>query len=253
MRITILGKSPSWEDAGGACSGYLVEDDEVAVLIDCGNGVFAKLREQRDYLGIDAVVVSHLHADHFLDLIPFAYALTYGPRRGDRPVRPRLHAPAGARDVFRRVVGSWGDETLVESAFEIVEYDGEDVLGIGSLTVDFRAMTHFVPTWAIRVRDEHAKTFVYGADSAPDPAIVGFADRADLLMLEATITRPEPAGKRGHMTPAEAGDHAARAQARRLVLTHISDELDHDAALAAARGSFGDGVEVARAGTRYVL
>ena len=76
MRVTVLGKSPSWQDAGGACSGYLIEEGDTAVLMDCGNGVFSKLRRYRDYVAVDAVVLSHLHADHFLDLVPFIYALT---------------------------------------------------------------------------------------------------------------------------------------------------------------------------------
>ena len=118
LRITVLGKSPSWQDAGGACSGYLVEEAEHVLLIDCGNGVFAKLRRYRDYVDVDAVVISHLHADHFLDLVPYAYALTYAPRQQPVPVdrwpgteRRRGRAcsrPRGARDVFRRVVGRVG-------------------------------------------------------------------------------------------------------------------------------------------------
>ena len=79
MRLTVLGKSPAWQDAGGACSGYLVEDAGTALVLDCGNGVFAKLRAARDYTEIDAVLISHLHADHILDLVPFAYALSYRP------------------------------------------------------------------------------------------------------------------------------------------------------------------------------
>src|SRR5207253_5390422 len=67
MRLTVLGKSPSWQDADGACSGYLIEEDGTAILLDCGNGVFSKLRRFRDYTRIDAVVISHLHADHLLD------------------------------------------------------------------------------------------------------------------------------------------------------------------------------------------
>ena len=86
MRITVLGKSPSWEDAGGACSGYLVSDGETALLLDCGNGVFAKLRQQIDYVDVDAILISHLHADHILDLVPYAYALTYAPRQQPVPV-----------------------------------------------------------------------------------------------------------------------------------------------------------------------
>lgn len=252
MLITVLGKSPSFQDAGGACSGYLVEAEGVRVLLDCGNGVFAKLRERRDYLSVDAVVVSHLHADHFLDLIPFSYALTYGPRRCQPPLRPRLHAPAGARDTFRRVVGAWGSEDLVENAFEIVEYDGSDVLALGPLAVDFQPVPHFVPTWAVRVRSGTA-TFVFGADCAPNPGLPEFASDADLIFLEATITEPEADGPRGHMTAAEAGELGRRAGAGRLVLVHVSDELDLEAARSAAAAAFGAEVEVAREGAAYTL
>ncbi len=73
MRITVLGKSPSWQDAGGACSGYLVEEAGTFLLLDCGNGVFSKLRRHRDYVAVDVIVISHLHADHFLDLVPYAH------------------------------------------------------------------------------------------------------------------------------------------------------------------------------------
>ena len=250
MDITVLGKSPSFQDAGGACSGYLVEDAGACVLLDCGNGVFAKLRERRDHLSVDAVIVSHLHADHFLDLVPFAYALTYGPRRPAR--RPVLHVPAGARATFRRVVGAWGSEDLIEGAFEIVEYQGSDTLSIGPLTVDFQPVPHFIPTWAVRFRAAGG-TFVFGADCAPNDELADFAGAADLLFAEATITRPESDGPRGHMTAAEAGALGRLAGARRLVLVHISDELDLGAARRAAEASFGGGVEVAREGGRYSL
>ena len=86
MRLTVLGKSPSWQDADGACSGYLLEEEGTTVLLDCGNGVLSKLRRFRDYTNVDAVVISHLHADHFLDLVPFSYALTYAPRQQPTPV-----------------------------------------------------------------------------------------------------------------------------------------------------------------------
>ena len=139
MRITVLGKSPSWQDADGACSGYLVEEDDFRLLLDCGNGVFSKLRRFVDYVDVDAVVISHLHADHFLDLVPFSYALTYAPRQQPVPVggwpghrlarpAPTLHVPPGATELFRRVVGAWGNEDLIEKAFAMREYDPGDVL-----------------------------------------------------------------------------------------------------------------------------
>ena len=262
MRITVLGKSPSWQDAGGACSGYLVEDDESALLLDCGNGVFSKLRLFRDYTEIDAVLISHLHADHLLDLVPYAYALTYAPRQQpvpvagypgtDSPARPRLIAPRGAREFFRRLVGSWGNAELIETAFAVEEYDADSTLEVGTIRARLHEVPHFTTTYAIDFSSANGGgRFTYGADCSPGAELVEIARDTDLLLVEATLPRPERTGIRGHMTPGEAGDHARRAGARRVVLTHISDELDADWARVQGTEAFGSTVEVAREGAVY--
>jgi len=262
MRITVLGKSPSWQDAGGACSGYLIEDEGASLLLDCGNGVFAKLRERLEYTELDAVLISHLHADHFLDLVPYAYALTYAPRQQpvpvggypgtDSPARPRLIAPIGAGECFRQVVGAWGNETLIDDAFALEEYDAGSTIEVGVLRARFKEVPHFTTTYAIDFTSSTGGgRFTYGADSRPAPELVEIARETDLLIVEATLPRPERTGKRGHMTPAEAGEHARRAGAHRVVLTHISDELDEDWARECGSEAFGAPVEVAREGAVY--
>jgi ribonuclease BN (tRNA processing enzyme) len=263
VQITVLGKSPSWQDAGGACSGYLVEEDGYALLLDCGNGVFSKLRGHRDYVDVDAVLVSHLHADHFLDLIPFSYALTYAPRQQPVPVagwpgtsepaRPQLYAPAGAADMFRQIVGCWGQENLVEGAFALQEYDPWDEFEAGPLRVRFREVPHFTPTFAIELSTTDASRFTYGADCSPNDELVEFAKGTDLLLIEATLPRPERTGQRGHLTPAEAGEHARRAAAKRMVITHFSDELDPEWARAQAAEAFDGPVELAHEGAVYTV
>jgi ribonuclease BN (tRNA processing enzyme) len=262
MRVTVLGKSPSWQDAGGACSGYLVEHEGTTVLLDCGNGVFGKLRGLVDYVDVDAVVLSHLHADHFLDLVPYSYALTYAPRQQpvpvhiwpgtDTPARPDLHAPPGARDVFRRVVGAWGNEDLIENAFALREYDPDETLAIGPLRLRFCAVPHFVPTWAVEFTDG-ARRFTFGADCSPTDDLVAFARDTDLLVIEGTLPRPERTGVRGHLTPGEAGAHGRAANAARLVITHVSDELGEDWARDEAERTFGGAVEIARESAVYEL
>jgi ribonuclease BN (tRNA processing enzyme) len=262
MRLTVLGKSPSWQDAGGACSGYLIEEEGTSVLVDCGNGVFSKLRERIDYIDLDAVVISHLHADHFLDLVPYSYALTYAPRQQpvpverwpgtDSPARPELHVPPGAKQVFRRVVGSWGNEDLIENAFELREYDPSNEIEIGPIHVKFQAVPHFTETFAMSISSSNGSgRIVYGADSSPTEALRDFAHDADLILLEATLPRPERTGMRGHLTPGEAGDCAKGAEAKRLVLVHISDELDATWARDQASEVFGGPVEVATEGAVF--
>lgn len=262
MRITVLGKSPSWQDAGGACSGYLVEEEDTVVLLDCGNGVFGKLRRFVDYTAVDAVVISHLHADHFLDLVPFAYALSYAPRQQpvpvhtwpgtDSPARPRLIAPVGAGPLLRRVCGAWGPEDLIERAFALEEYAPEDVVEIGPLRARFQPVPHFTATNAVELScGDGDGRFTFGADHRPADEIVAFARDTDLLLLEATLPRPERDGDRGHLTPREAGEHGRSARARRLVLTHISDELGADWARKEAEQGFGGEVTMAREGDVY--
>lgn len=264
MQITVLGKSPSWQDADGACSGYLIEEHGTALLLDCGSGVFSKLRRFRDYVDVDAVVISHLHADHFLDLVPYAYALTYAPRQQpvpvdrwpgtDSPARPRLIAPPGAREMFRRVCGAWGMPELIEKAFELCEYAVSDTLEVGQMQVRFHHVPHYCPTHAVEVASGNGGgRFTFGADCSPTEELSEFAGGTDLLMIEATLPRPERNGVRGHLTPAEAGEHGRKAQARRLVLTHISDELDEGWARGEASRTFGGPVEVAAEGAVYTV
>jgi ribonuclease BN (tRNA processing enzyme) len=266
MRITVLGKSPAWQDAGGACSGYLIEEDGTCVLLDCGNGVFSKLRRFRDYVDVDAVVISHLHADHWFDLVPFASALVYAPRQQpvpvdrwpgtDSPARPRLLAPQGAKDAFARGCEAGGMFPChVENAFDLQEYAADDLLDVGSLRFRFALVPHYLPTFAVEVTStaDGSGRFTYGADCSPTDSLVQFADGTDLLMIEATLPRPERDGVRGHLTPREAGEHGQRAGVGRLVLTHISDELDLVWARRQAEEAFGGPVDVAHEGATYTV
>ncbi len=262
MRITVLGKSPAWQDAGGACSGYLIEAEDYSLLLDCGNGVFSKLRSTRDYIEIDAVLISHLHADHFLDLVPFSYALTYAPRQQPVPVagwpgtsspaRPELYAPVGAGKLFRAMVGCWGSDDLIEKAFALQEYDGPDELTIGPFAVRFCEVPHYTRTFAVEVSTGAAR-FTYSADCSPNEELIPFACGTDLLLIEATLPRPERTGERGHLTPSEAGQLARRAGARAVVITHFSDELDPGWARAEASRAYGAGVALAEEGAVYTL
>lgn len=249
MRVTVLGKSPSWQDAGGACSGYLIESGGFRLLLDCGNGVFAKLRQVCDYGSLDAIVLSHLHGDHVLDLVPLSNALQFSGRSAER--RPRLVGPPGARGRLKAFVASlWGSEDGLGDAFEQDEYDPADTLRLGPLTLRFCEVPHFVTTFAVELREDGGGRFTFGADCGPSAQLVEFARGTELLMLEATLGAADPpAGDfRGHMTAAEAGALARAACARRLVLTHFSDELDTTALRVRAAGAFEAEPELATEG-----
>ncbi len=247
MRITVLGKSPAWQDAGGACSGYLVEAQGIRILLDCGPGVFAKLRTVADYVDVDAVVISHLHADHVADLVPFASALRYSPRAAG--TRPRLVAPPGAPDVFEHLCrGGSMRADHIEGVFDLTVYDPSDTVALGGLTARFQPVPHFIPCNAVELAGDGAR-FTFSADCGPNLELVEFASGTGLLLAEATLPAPDE----GHLTPFEAGEHAARAGARRLVLTHFSDELDAGWVRSEAERGFGAPVDLAHEGAVYRL
>jgi ribonuclease BN (tRNA processing enzyme) len=200
------------------------------------------------------VLITHLHADHFLDLVPFSYALSYAPRQQPVPVgghpgtsepaRPKLFVPDGAPAVLRKIVGCWGSEDLVDNAFAVREYTAGDELALGPLRIRFCEVPHYTVTHAVDLAANGSR-FTYSADCRPNDQLVAFANGTDVLMIEATLPRPERNGVRGHMTAREAGEHGRLAGAGRLVLTHYSDELDSEWTRAEAAESYGGPVEMA--------
>ncbi len=243
-------------DANGANSGYLFRQDGFTLLVDCGSGVFSKLRALADPLEVDAVLITHMHADHTTDLIPFSHALTY-PYEHHRK-RPALWGPPGSRQGFATLCGVFGPERQIEQAFEFAEYEPDVALELGPLTVRLRAVPHYVPTWACDLRAGDGGRITFGADCGPNDAIVELARDTDLLMLEATEGphAPVPGSHsgddfRGHLSAEEAGELARRAGATRLLLTHYSDEFDATELQAAAQARFGAEVELASEGARF--
>jgi ribonuclease BN (tRNA processing enzyme) len=134
----------------------------------------------------------------------------------------------------------------------IEEYDADAAFAVGPLRLRFAEVPHYILTHAVEIAGDGGR-FTFGADCRPCEELVEFARDSDLLFVEATLPRPERTGIRGHLTAEEAGDHARRAGARRVVLTHISDELDAEWAREEGERGYGGPVEVARAGDVFEL
>jgi ribonuclease BN (tRNA processing enzyme) len=158
--------------------------------------------------------------------------------------------------MFDALTSIFGQQRRIADVFELTEYEPASELELGPFTVKFRAVPHYIPTWACDLRQTDGRRFTFGADCAPNHAIVELARDTDLLMLEAT-EGPGPhvasGGLRGHMTADEAGEIGRRAAARRLLLTHYSDELDAADLQAAAAAAYGAGVELTLEHARYTV
>jgi ribonuclease BN (tRNA processing enzyme) len=160
-----------------------------------------------------------------------------------------LHAPPGARAALLRLCGSWGSETLIEDAFELIEYDPAAELELDGLRARFRLVPHYVPSYAIGLDAGDAR-LVFSGDCGPNDALVELAADADLLLIEATLAKPDLEDG-AHLTAAEAGEIGRRAGAKRLVLTHFSDMLDAAVVRTTGEQAFGKPVALAAEGESH--
>lgn len=273
MRLTVIGCSAAMPRPGGACSSYLVTYGSVNVLLDCGPDSLAVLREEINPRNLDAIIISHLHADHTLDLVPLAYGLKYGPPVGDerKPAGGRLaiFVPPGGKVFMKGLAealeGS-GRNSDFWAPFEITEYDLDGTLVVGGdaghaqaeyLNFRFAPTKHYIPCNAIKASppgDDPHPLLVYGADSAPVESLIRFAHGADMLILESTLDTPEMPVPVGHMTPRQAGDVAAAAGGvQRLLLTHYWGHILPETMIAEARETFHGPVSVAKERATYIV
>jgi len=257
LTLTVLGSSPAWPNPGGACSGYLVAGGDTRLLLECGFGVVGRLRAATDVRTLAAAVISHMHPDHYLDLVVLRHAIKYGHIRAE-PLD--VYLPPGGIEILERVGHALdGAGGFFAGALRLAEYSPDRRLVVGGLTVAFRRVVHYVPAYAMRIlAGVPARTLVFSGDAAPCEELIEHAQGADVLLSESAIERPdqdaaEPS-QRGHMALAEAAELARRAGVPRLLLTHAPvDPSDPDRVAREASAAFGSPVERVRDGASYVI
>src|SRR5918995_2000676 len=252
MRLTPPGRSPASPNPGEACAGYLVEGGGSRVLVDIGPGVVSQLLRRNHPDELDAVVVSHMHADHMLDLVTLRYVYPWRQRPHDE--RLRVILPPGSADQIVDLAKGVGNARHFESCFRLSEHDGSSALRFGELSLTPVRTQHYIPCWGFRMEAD-GRRLSYTADTAPSPGLDELADAAHLLLSEATLRSldedAEPPEPRGHLTPAEAGAAARNAGASRLLLTHLPVDGDGSWARTTASESFGADVEIAEPAQTY--
>jgi ribonuclease BN (tRNA processing enzyme) len=219
LRLTVLGNASAAPHLDSPAAGFLVEWDSTRVLLDVGQGVIRALQDLMDPHELTAVVIGHMHADHYLDLAGLRYLFPWG-EPAERPLPVNLPPGGGARldalaAAISERVGFFND------AYAIREYDPAAPLQVGPLTIRFSRGRHYVPAWAMSIVAPDGARIVYTGDTGPSESVVDFAFEADLLLIEAALRLSSfDDEERGHLTAEEAIDMAGRARVRAARIVH---------------------------------
>jgi ribonuclease BN (tRNA processing enzyme) len=235
LRLTVLGCSTAAPHPATPTAGFLVEWGSTAVLLDCGQGVIRNLQKVLDPHDLSAIVIGHMHADHYLDIVGLRYLYPWGERAPD-PLA--IHLPPGGRarlDALSKAVSE--RDGFFDAAFDAVEYDPDSTIQVGELRLRFVRGRHYVPAWGVVIDAPDGSRLAYTGDTGPSASVEEGVHGADLLLVESALglaAHDDP--ERGHLTPEEAIELARRAEARSAILVHYSParKAEMDAMCAAA-------------------
>jgi ribonuclease BN (tRNA processing enzyme) len=246
-RLVVLGGCGAWPEAGRACSGFVVEHGGARVVLDLGYGTLPRLLGLLGSAvadGVDAVIVTHQHPDHMIDLHGLFRARWFG--RPEAPAIP-LYAPEG---VLAQVAGLEDDDVpAVRQVFDWHPLPAGPYQ-VGPFRLDSRPLPHYVPNAGVRLTAP-GLTISYTGDTGPAAALTELGRAADIYLVEATSrdqqrpAQPEPAEPRMHLTAREAGAVAAAAGVQRLLLTHFWPGNDRERSRAEAAEAFGGEILIA--------
>ena len=246
MRLTVLGCSGTFPGPESACSGYLLEHDGYRLVVDLGSGVLSQLQRHIGLLDVDAVYVSHLHADHCIDLVAYSYARRYHPD-GVPPPLP-VYGPAGTEQRIRSCYEQPPSQGL-EDVYDFREV-APGTHQLGPFTVTAARVNHPVECHGLRI-EAGGRSLAYSGDTGESDVLVGLAEGVDAFLCEASWTSSGDNPPDIHLSGRQAGEHAAKAGAGRLLLTHLVPWADPQVILAEAADAFGGPTELVTGGTSY--
>jgi ribonuclease BN (tRNA processing enzyme) len=248
VELTVLGASGTWPNPATATSGYLVQHDGFNLWMDAGTGTLANLQHHIAIPDLNAIVISHEHPDHFVDLYPCFYAWHYGELGA--PGLP-IFVPTDFSQKLADLV-SIDSQVAMRTAFEFTEVAPGEGFEIGPFKIKTEPMAHLgLPALGFRLETD-GRVLAYTGDTGPTHHVEDLARNADVLLAEATWQDRDDLMP-FHLSARQAADHAHEAGAGKLVLTHIWPSLDHEVSKAQASEAYSGPVETAFEGMKFEI
>lgn len=254
LSVTVVGCSGSFPGPRGAASCYLIESvvDGVGtrVVLDLGNGSLGPLQSYTDPVDVDAILITHLHADHFIDLCGL-YVLRKYHHSNTGGAPQVLYGPGDLRCRLQ-LAHSGSTSITLDDQFETRTVVSGQPIEVGSLTVVPTRVEHPIEAYGYRL-ESPAGTVAFTGDTDSCPALTPLLHKADLVFADAAFVEGRDATRGIHLTGRRAAEAAVAAGGvERLVLTHIPPWNDPEVGVAEASPLW-PGVEVATPGARYVV
>jgi ribonuclease BN (tRNA processing enzyme) len=244
VKVTVLGCSGSVPGPDSPASGYLIEEDDYRLVLDLGPGAFGALQRYVQPTDVNAILITHLHADHCIDLTAYVVALRYGGEGHRANGRIPLIGPSGTRDRIEAAYDPLARKLGLQELFGFsTPASGE----LGPFAVSFATVNHPVPTSAVRLTAGDS-SLVYSADTGESPELVSLAHGADVFLCEASFGPDDEYVPDLHLTGRQAGEHANKAAVDRLVVTHVPPWTSREVQADEAAKAFSGTVELALPG-----
>jgi ribonuclease BN (tRNA processing enzyme) len=213
MKLIVLGNYGSFPGKDGACSGYLLKDNNLNILIDCGNGVMSRLQRYCRIEELDAIILSHLHKDHICDMYILRYALEGKKNLNAIDKLINVYAPLTPENEYNSI--------NFPNVFNINPISDGTEIEIKDVKFKFYRTDHSVETYGMRI-EFNGKVLAYSSDTKSDKNIKQLALNSDLFLCESTATdRLKSSSNIPHISASQAANIAKEANVKALLLTHF--------------------------------
>ena len=261
MKLTILGTSAAYSGKNEGCPSYLISSNGKHYLLDAGPGCVSLLQNYIRITDINAIFLSHLHADHVSDIYTLRYAVYIAQHEGLMQQHMPIYMPKSPRKTYRFI------KETIKKEFTITEITEKLKLHLNGMDVSFKKTVHPVNTFAVRFEafendssdgfsgnKTGEKTIVYTSDTGFFEELSSFSSGSHILLAEATFQNSDKKLENlGHMTAEQAGELATKAGAEKLILTHIIPPYDKNISLKEAKRSFAKDIVIAERGQEFTL
>lgn len=253
----MLGCWAPYPRPGEACSGYLLQSEATALMLEAGNGSFSELGRHMDFRKLSGLVITHFHPDHYVDVFCLRHAIEGALREGHIKGPINLYIPANPKDIYNKLAS-------YTEAFNIVNIDdlpkSEEISGLQArkaflkdLILYFVPTAHALPGYAVLAK-QGEKTFLFSGDTARTEVIEKAAHDVDLFLCEASGLEKDAEYLSGaHMTASESGALARRAQVKQFVITHFWPEYKIEELQKEACEGFAGQVKAAAKGLTFYI